>query len=222
MRSKQIFKLIKLMLINVFILLITSAGIYAADFRWGIKTGITVSEIRMKDMPAEHINVDKPEIWRHDFDPKIGCNISFAGGYDLNSNIYVGIEPGYILKGANFDASNAKLDLHYFNLPVILKYRFSERISIYAGPEFSKLFKATLKFNSSTINMNDFYSSKIETSLFLGTEYQITKNISLGLRYSYGLTTISETEWTDESGFLDSLCKENNYYTLVYLSWEIN
>lgn len=202
--------------IVVILCLVTFTGSRAGEYRYGFKIGLPISDIRMTDMPDEHINVDKPDIWRHDFGSKLGVNLSAFGTYQVAPQVYLGIEPGYILKGANFTESSSKLDLHYVNLPVVLKYEISDRVGIHLGPEFSILLKANLDFNGFTIDMKDFYDSGIETSVFLGAEYEAIELLGLGIRYSYGLTKVSETVWTEESGDIDSISKENNYYLLFY------
>ncbi len=212
-------KIIRNILLLLF--LISCSKSYSQVFEYGFKIGITMSDIRMTDMPESHVNVDKPDIWRHDFDPRIGFNVSVTAGYYISSNIYLGIEPGYILKGANFSSSESKLDLHYWNLPIILKYKISDGIGIYLGPEFSKLINAELDFDGRIIDLDNFYNDQIEVSVLLGVDYEATKYFGLGIRYNYGLTKVSETKWTDESGNTDSICKENNHYLLFYATLSI-
>jgi len=212
-----------LKIIYLFFILFLTSSIknYSQQFEYGIKIGIVISDIRMSDMPESHVNVDKPDIWKHDFDSKLGINISAIVGYHLNPKIYLGLEPGYILKGANFDASESKLDLHYWNLPVILKYMISDRMGIYLGPEFSKLINAELNFDGRTIDMDDFYNDIIEISILMGIDYQPVEYLGFGVRYNYGLTKVSQTKWTDELGNIDSICKENNHYILLYATLSI-
>nr|NQU89141.1 PorT family protein [Bacteroidota bacterium] len=193
------------------------AFIYSQTFDFGFKAGITISDIRMTNMPQNHVNIDKPDIWKHDFASKPGLNLSINGGYHVNQSFYLGVEPGYILKGAKFTSSESKLDLHYLNLPVVLKYKVSNRTGIYLGPEFSVLLKARLDYNGQKIDMTGYYNGKPESSLLMGIDYQATSVIGFGIRYNWGLTKVSETVWTDEQGNLDSKCREYNHYFLIYM-----
>jgi len=210
----------KFKLFYIMVSLFAASSTFAQSFEYGIKIGVPISDISITNMPDTHINSDKPEIWKHYFYSKVGINVSLIGGYCLSSKIYIGIEPGYILKGANFDASESKLDLHYWNLPVILKYRISDRLGICFGPEFSKLITAELDFDGRIINMDSFYD-KVEASALFGVEYQAIKYFRLGIRYNYGFTKVSETNWFDESGNIYNSCKENNYYLLMYATLSI-
>lgn len=197
-------------------LLLTFTSAHSQSFDFGAKIGFPVSSIRITDQPQAHISADKPEIWRHFFESKVGFNISALAGYNLSPKIHLGIEPGYIIKGANFDGSDSKLSLHYLNFPVILKFRVSNHIGVLAGPEFSTLLKATLDFDGDNIDMKDFYDDVNEISLNIGVEYLATEKFGFGFRYNHGLTKVSETVWTDELGEIDSICKENNSYILLY------
>jgi len=199
--------------ISFCILIITIFNnVYSQKFDYGVKFGLPISNIDYSNLVDTHIMPDKPYIWMHEFKPKVGFNLSLTGGYSISSKIHIGIEPGYIIKGAKFDQSSQKLDLHYFNLPLLVKYEIFNQARVYLGAEFSKLIKAEL----GSINLDDFYNEKMESSILIGAEYIITKNIILGLRMNNGLTKVSETKWMDEAGTLYGTVKENNYYTLLY------
>ena len=196
----------------------TFTGAYADDFRCGVKLGLARANIRMTDRVYEHLYADKPDIWMHYFTPKTGLNFGAFGGYYVTSEIYVGIEPGYIIKGAGFSDDDSELSLHYLNLPILLKYELSDRWRIHAGPEFSTLVKASLDYNGLIIDMKEFYDTGLETSVLLGIEYEATDQFWFGLRYNYGLTKVSETIWYDESGGVLGAVKEQNQYLLFYLA----
>ncbi len=192
---------------------------YAGDFQYGFKLGTPISNIRLTDRVYEHYDADKPLIWMHYFTPKFGLNFSGFGGYYVTDEIYVGIEPGFIIKGAGFSDENSSLSLQYFNLPILMKYELSDRWRILAGPEFSTLVKASLDYNGLDIDMKEFYDNGVETSVNLGVEYTATDQFWLGVRYNYGLTKVSETLWYNETGDLLGAVKEYNYYWLFYLAF---
>lgn len=189
---------------------------WSQGFEFGGKVGLPISNIRLTDMPSQHINSDKPEIWMHFFESKIGFNISAFGQYSINSKVDIRIEPGYIVKGANFSASESKLSLHYLNLPILARFNVSNRVGILAGPEFSMLLKASLDFDGDNIDMKDFYDDANELSLNIGVEYLATERFGFGFRYNHGLTKVSKTVWTDDEGEIDGICKETNHYVLLY------
>ena len=205
---KYIYKI----LITVCLTTITNY-LYSQNFEYGIKTGLPISCIGYSNRLNTHIHPDKTYDWMHYFKPRIGLNIGLIGRYNISSKISLRIEPGYILKGANFSSSSAKLDLHYWHLPIIGEYKISDNIGIYIGSEFSKLIKANL----GSINLDSFYNEMIETSILIGAERNIFKNVGIGVRVNYGLTKVSETKWMDEEGIVYGTVKENNFYALFYI-----
>lgn len=197
-------------------LLASRAG-YSQCLEYGMKLGIPISHILIVHATYNHINVDKPEIWKHYFVARPGFNISLRGGYQLNPKVFLGIEPGYILKGIGFDDYNARLFLHYWNLPLLFKYTPSKSLGLCLGPEFALCSGAQLTFEGRDIDMNDFYEP-FETSFFIGVEFKASDNVGLGFRYNIGLTKISETQWSDESGNVLGIDKESNHYFLFYMT----
>ena len=209
---KNIYKI----LITFCLITLSNKG-YSQNFEYGIIFGLPVSCIGYSNRLNTHIMPDKPYIWMHYFQPKVGLNFSLVGLYNINEKLTIAIEPGYVLKGANFSSGSSKLDLHYINIPIILKYKTKNDYGFYIGSEFSKLLNAELDFNG-TKNMDSFYNEKIETSILLGIDYRFAKHIELGVRCNYGLTKVSETNWMDESGMIYGTVKENNFYALFYTS----
>lgn len=202
----------KIVLKFIFIILFIDIGL-TNNWQYGIKTGIPISNILYTNRVTTHIMPDKPYIWMHHFNTRAGFNISLNVGYDFRQKFYVGIEPGYLLKGAKFDDYSSSLDLHYINVPITLKYNITDKLCITTGPEFSKLIKADL----GSIDLSYFYNKRIEISYISGIEYRFNENISLGARISLGLNKISETKWMDENDDVYGVVGEKSIYILPYL-----
>lgn len=194
--------------------LLLSSNIWAEPNNWqyGIKTGIPISNILYTNRVTTHILPDKPYIWMHNFENRTGLNISLNIGYNFGQKIYLGIEPGYLLKGAKFHDYSSNLDLQYINVPLILKYNITDKLRITTGPEFSKLINANL----GSIDLSDFYNERIEVSYFSGIEYRLNEIICLGVRISWGLNKISETRWMDENNMVYGVVGEKSIYLLPY------
>ena len=199
------------------IIWISLSPLYCGNIQFGIKGGLIRSDIRMIDMPDSHINLDKPDIWRHDFSAKTGINFSMTAVYSLSGSFQIVAETGYIKKGAGFTSSESKLTLDYWNLPLILKYSLSKSIFIDGGLEFSYLLKARLDDDGTIIKLDESYDNNPEISVILGIERYINKILGMGVRYNFGVTHISRTKWTDELGNIDSICREYNHYLTLYL-----
>ena len=185
------------------LVVLAGTGTVAGDFEYGFKLGLPISTIHLSNLPSAHVNLDKPDIWRHAFTSRVGANISLYGGFYLSRKVHLRIEPGYIKKGAKFDMSNARLDLHYWNLPVVFKYRPSSVLGVCVGPAFSRLAKATLDYDSRQIDMFDSYE-KLEASLLIGLELQTADGFAFGLRDNRGLTKRPATVWRAPAAELDA------------------
>lgn len=66
-------------------------------------------------------------------------------------------------------------------LPLLLKYRITEKFEIYGGPQLE------YSFEQKTIN-KELRNKRLGASLVLGTQYNINSNWFVEVRYIYGLT----------------------------------
>lgn len=89
--------------------------------------------------------------------------------------------------------------LNYFNVPIMLKYKFNNFIVVEGGPQLGLLSKATDEFsveiNNNTLTYTNKVSDqykKIDFGLVLGTGYKLLKGtgMNLGVRYYCGLMNI--------------------------------
>ena len=99
-------------------------------------------------------------------------------------------------EGTNFDTENT-FKLAYINIPVMFKYYVAEKFSLEAGPQIGFLVDSKLEVNvigqSVSQDAKDLFES-VDFGLNLGAGYDITKNISAGLRYNFGLSNVATTE----------------------------
>ena len=211
--AKAYFKTIYIKSKYFLIILLLLQIVKSDQIHYAIKTGVPISNILYTNRVTTHIMPDKPYIWMHHFNPRAGFNFALGVDYNLGQKFYVCIEPGYLLKGAKFHDYSSSLDLHYINVPLILKYRVSDNLRLTLGSEFSKLIKANL----GSIDLSDFYNKRIEISCISGFEYRFNENINFGLQLSLGLNKISETKWMDENNVVYGVVGEKSIYILPYL-----
>jgi len=87
--------------------------------------------------------------------------------------------------------------LAYINIPVMFKYYATEKFSLEAGPQIGFLTNSEIEVNvlgqSVTQDAKELFES-IDFGLNLGAGYDITKNISAGIRYNFGLVNVAKTE----------------------------
>ena len=89
------------------------------------------------------------------------------------------------------DADNI-YNMNYINIPVMLKYAVTPKLSIDFGPQlgFNVYHKCTTKSKvidyNKTIDLKD--AKKVDFALGLGVTYNITENVFVQARYTMGLT----------------------------------
>lgn len=153
-----------------------------------------------------------------------GVNLSNIGGDAVNNSIRPGFHLGaYYTKkvGINFifepeiqlstqgsnaeDASMAfNQSLTYINIPLTFKYRLSDQFNVNAVPYFGMLLGASI--DSDLLgNIDNSESFKtFDFGMGLGADYSISDNISVQVRYLFGLADITDdggTEVIEIDGF---------------------
>lgn len=164
------------------------------------------------------------------FGVKAGLNISNFTGYqeDVKSltGFHVGgfaeikvakkfaIQPeflfstqGTIIEGYDGD-SNTTLKLNYLNIPVLAKYYITDAFSVEAGPQIGFLLSAKARGE----DIHELYQST-DFGLNLGCGYNFTENISIGFRYTIGLTNVNDVpdEYQDYPDLYGASFKNSNF-----------
>lgn len=98
--------------------------------------------------------------------------------------------------------------LMYLDLPLLLRYRASEKWSFLFGPQLSFLLSAKIKNDENAQNLFDVpetedakdYYTKFDVGVNLGTIYMLNERLALMLLYQYGLLKIGIDETYDNNG----------------------
>jgi hypothetical protein len=118
---------------------------------------------------------------------KLGLSAGPALQVKLANVFFLQTELLYSIKGTRSDSmqsSDAKLNLNYINLPILIGYRAAPNFSIKLGPEIGHLLSAESEVNGNTTDITDLYQS-FDFGADLGLAYTF-KKIALDLRYNYG------------------------------------
>jgi hypothetical protein len=127
-----------------------------------------------------------------DFKSIIGINAGAYCNYFLLD--FLAIQPELMVSGKGSRWKNqfydAKYNLTYFDLPILIKYQPVELFNIHAGPQLSYLVSAkqTDLVNNQKTNVMDSYY-KFDLGLVFGVEANLPFKINLTLRYVLGLNT---------------------------------
>lgn len=118
--------------------------------------------------------------------------------------------PVYSLGDPDLDAvfanGSVTRKLAYFNVPLMIKYRFARRLSVEAGPMISVINKGVDEFVASVSDDDDLIHTvkirkqyhPLDFGLIGGVGYRLMRGngLNLGVRYYYGMTDIE----IDDSG----------------------
>ncbi|SFD44540.1 porin family protein [Flavobacterium phragmitis] len=111
--------------------------------------------------------------------------------------------PVYSLDDENldntFEGGTVNREIRYFNVPILLKYQFKNRIYVKVGPQFGLLASAFDEFTNE-INKNDVtYKKKIrdeirviDAGIAFGTGYHMNvgNGLNITIQYYYGLVPV--------------------------------
>lgn len=134
---------------------------------------------------------------------------------------------------ANSDVAYAKV-LSYLELPLLLRYYQSEKLSFLFGPQMSFLLAAKIKNNQEAQDLYELpatedamdYYAKFDVGLNLGAAYNINERIALMLIYQYGLLKIGIDEvYNNNGGFEEQKYAIMNrvlMLSLIYTFKEMN
>ena len=199
--------------------MLCSVFTFSQEIKFGAKVGLNLSNLR-GDYPT---GIDE-------HNSKIGFHIGGFAEYEINEKFTLQPEllfstqgntygyKDYYGGGSYYDGADYNLKLNYLNLPIILKYKIIEKLSIDFGPQIGYLMSAKTKIdvtedsrdpsqnysveidmlNDGTYNFGGTTvqgkasANRLDFSLNLGTSYDITEKIFLQGRYNFGLSTVDK------------------------------
>ena len=148
---------------------------------WGFKLGINGTNLRREN--------------RGDTDWKTGL---VTGVYaNIKTSNRFSFQPEFLyssMGGKNFGMGDAtSMRLNYFSLPILGKYRLSNKFSVFAGPQIDVMIVAKAKDASGFEELtNDFKENSFNATS--GAEFWPTKCLGFSGRYIYGFNNILNTD----------------------------
>lgn len=145
------------------------------------------------------------------FGAKAGLNMADwygddAEGADSRTSFHVGgfaeikvsdkfaVQPELLYSSQGAKGDGAKINTDYLNIPVMAKFYATEKLSIEAGPQVGFLLSAKLKPDTGdTQDVKDAIKST-DFGVNVGLGYNFTENITGGLRYNLGLSSVPDSE----------------------------
>ena len=163
-----------------FIFCLISVSTVSQDISWGLKGGLNVSDVVLNDVVNPDLEAD--------YKAKIGWHSGVFTILQLDKAWSLSAELLYSRKGVNAVGTN--INLNYACIPVLLKYSYSEKFRIEAGPEVGYLFLANSRYG----NVSDVYNNNLDIAINIGCEFILTEKVFLGARFNAGFSNVIEQD----------------------------
>lgn len=141
---------------------------FSQNTSYGVRTGLNNSNLDFE-----------PDTGSFDNAHRNGFTIGFFAEYKVTENLSFAPEIQYSAEGAKEEV----IRIEYIQMPLFLKYKLAERLSLGLGPQIS------LKGH----DYEDGFKNLAFSGL-AGLEYRITEEFFVDFRYSYGLTNVFDDE----------------------------
>lgn len=136
---------------------------FSQGTKYGVRAGYNISNLDYKDTP---IDVNKH---------RNGFAIGFFGEFGLSKAVAIQPEIQFSSEGAKKE----EFQLDYVQLPVLFKFRLSEKFHFLAGPQ------AGVKVHKTLDGVKNFAYSGVG-----GLEFKISHTLFADVRYTYGFSNI--------------------------------
>jgi long-subunit fatty acid transport protein len=183
----------------------------AQDVKYGAKAGLGLSSVSGLNNGKSLIGFNIGGFAEIGLDDKFSFQpellFTSAGAKSSYSEISGGYKGSYSLK----------LSFSHINIPLMLKYKVADKISLEAGPQIGFLIGTkstedlTVSNNGTTIQSSSNSSTdksgwnKTAFGLNIGGGYDLTENLNLGLRYSLGLSKLQKDVAAGESSLKNNV-----------------
>jgi hypothetical protein len=127
-----------------------------------------------------------------EFDTKLGAYAGLLGHIHMATQFGLQPEIVFSMQGAKSTVGDAKLNLNYVNVPVLLQYMFNNGFRLQAGPQVGFLMSAKAE-NGNSVDVKDNFNN-LDLGLSFGVSYvQPSTGFGFDARYNHGISDIAES-----------------------------
>jgi hypothetical protein len=123
---------------------------------------------------------------------------------DLQKQFFFQPEALYSIRGYRYPASamsNAgTVTFGYITAPLLVGYKPAKNFSILAGPELGYMVRARSRFDGESYNILAAVNRRFNIDADAGIAWNISSDLTLDARFSFGVTAIYRGVMTDENG----------------------
>lgn len=161
----------------------------AQEVKFGAKVGGNVSSLNVSGGEIGDVGVLR-------FNSIVGVQAGVFAEIKVAGKFAVQPEVLFSTEGSEFgiEGTDAKINLSYVNVPVMVKYYASEKISLQAGPQLGFLVDAKGKSGGESEDIKDSFKS-INFGVNFGLGYDINEKVLVDFRYNLGLSNIGEDDF---------------------------
>ncbi|WP_025663742.1 porin family protein [Aquimarina megaterium] len=163
----------KTVLFAVVLLMFVVLKSQAQEIAYGIRLGANLSSISSDDIP-ENLK-----------DSRFGIVAGFLAEIPINQKWSA--QPEFQYSSLGNDDESLRVD--YLQLPIVLKYNFSELFNVHVGPQVGLKIWEWEDNSAGETNFNTFNLSAVA-----GVGVRITENFFADLRYGFGVSNIIDDE----------------------------
>ncbi len=127
-----------------------------------------------------------------DTDSKIGFFVGGFAEFKVTEKFAVQPELLFSALGAKDNDFDESLNANYILVPVMAKFYVTEKFNLEAGPQVGFLMSAKIDGE----DVKDAFKST-DFAFNLGAGFDVTENLNVGLRYSLGLSNVSDFDGAD-------------------------
>ncbi|MBA5793881.1 PorT family protein [Flavobacterium sp. xlx-214] len=172
---------IKVFTVAIFIVAFSNQ-VHAQDLTFGIKAGYNNAELKGANFREFH---EGNSI--NGFHAGVFAELRF-NKFAIQPEVYYSSEGGKWKMFENDKVVDHDFDLHYVNVPLILKYYITNGLAIEAGPQAGFLTASKMKFSDLDPNSPKF--NDFDFSVNVGLSVNLPLNLMLSARYNAGLTNV--------------------------------
>ncbi|WP_428229681.1 porin family protein [Flavobacterium sp.] len=171
----------------------------AQQTRFGVKGGLNLSTVVGGDVEnAKSL---------------VGFHVGGFAEIKVFEKFYIQPELLYSAQGTKVDGpfGDADIKLNYLNIPVLAKYYIVDKFSVEAGPQLGVLLSA--KADGEDVKDG---TRSVDFGFNIGAGYNFTDNLSIGLRYTIGLSPLSDKDIDNSDDYYNSAKNSNLALFLAY------
>lgn len=128
----------------------------------------------------------------------LSFKVSPAGKFYFQPEALYSIR-GYRVAATNF-SNKGRISFGYITVPLLAGYALSKNFSILAGPELGYMIRARAHSDDGNYDLLSSMNRKFNIDADAGIAWNITKELCLETRFSFGVTAVYRGVLTDQMG----------------------